>query len=532
MKTLTTIFLTLLFLSSPVLRAQLTVRINAIDTTNFPTIVVKAKIMEDNIRVPDISTSEAQLRENGILQAIQIDCPASSVSIMLILDKSTSMVFFPNTRIRDPDSTRWKSAKGALTQFIDMMSQQDQAGFISFNGNIDLDQDFTSNKTALKDAVFGIALGPYTAVWAAANFGVDLLSVRPDRRAIVLLTDGEDNSSAPVTLPSLIANAQQHSVRIFTVGLGEDIGRSGLDSLAQLTGGKFFFSATGEDLSDIYRSIVQEIGDDCTITYTSLLFCPDGTRRDILLDVNRNTLRAVDDTFYMAPSNIANFQLFTPRTVLTSSGGNISVPLQLDHAIPIGIPVNATCTLAFDTSVMAYTGIDSKGTLSEQGTIQVQQSANVLAIQTAIAVTKDSSSVLCNVLFHVKDTYDSKASSLRMLDAKMKLRCEPNLSISGGNILIDGACNKLILRRKNLLFQNTPNPFNPTTVIRYVAKERQQVRFTVFNLIGKKVFEDFWMTNEGEQTYAFDGKNLPSGIYTYRMYIGEWSDAKRMLLVK
>jgi hypothetical protein len=83
------------------------------------------------------------------------------------------------------------------------------------------------------------------------------------------------------------------------------------------------------------------------------------------------------------------------------------------------------------------------------------------------------------------------------------------------------------------LYSNYPNPFNPVTTISYDLAEPQQVVLDVFNVSGDKVAKLVSGTQiAGEHTVEFDGSNLPSGIYFYRLTAGEFSKTNRMLLVK
>ena len=80
---------------------------------------------------------------------------------------------------------------------------------------------------------------------------------------------------------------------------------------------------------------------------------------------------------------------------------------------------------------------------------------------------------------------------------------------------------------------NHPNPFNPVTTISYELAAPQQVELVVFNVSGEMVAT---LVNDvqtaGLHTQQFDGSNLPSGIYFYRLNTGDFSQTKRMLLVK
>jgi len=83
------------------------------------------------------------------------------------------------------------------------------------------------------------------------------------------------------------------------------------------------------------------------------------------------------------------------------------------------------------------------------------------------------------------------------------------------------------------LSQNYPNPFNPTTVISYQLPTAAIVRLVVYDLIGREVavLVDE-MKNAGTYEVRFDGSNLASGVYFYRIQAGDFTKARRLLLLK
>ena len=83
------------------------------------------------------------------------------------------------------------------------------------------------------------------------------------------------------------------------------------------------------------------------------------------------------------------------------------------------------------------------------------------------------------------------------------------------------------------LSQNYPNPFNPTTSINFSIPQDGLVKLVVYDILGKEVAT---IVN-GEQaagTYqvTFDASRLTSGVYFYKITSGDFSDVKKMLLVK
>ena len=83
------------------------------------------------------------------------------------------------------------------------------------------------------------------------------------------------------------------------------------------------------------------------------------------------------------------------------------------------------------------------------------------------------------------------------------------------------------------LNQNYPNPFNPNTTIKFQTKDLRLVTLKVYNIIGKEVAT---LVNEnlkaGNYEVTFDGSNLSSGIYLYKIKAGNFSEVKKMTLVK
>ncbi|PID27142.1 MAG: hypothetical protein CR982_06735 [Candidatus Cloacimonadota bacterium] len=83
------------------------------------------------------------------------------------------------------------------------------------------------------------------------------------------------------------------------------------------------------------------------------------------------------------------------------------------------------------------------------------------------------------------------------------------------------------------LFQNYPNPFNPTTTINYSLNSTSQVSLAVFNARGEKVSDLVnGRESKGNHSVFFDGSNLNSGIYFYKLTVNGVSVTKKMVLTK
>jgi hypothetical protein len=98
---------------------------------------------------------------------------------------------------------------------------------------------------------------------------------------------------------------------------------------------------------------------------------------------------------------------------------------------------------------------------------------------------------------------------------------------------ITGLKNEVIHKVGYYLSNNYPNPFNPSTVIAYQVPESGHVTLTVFNILGKEVAT---LVNEeksaGSYYLQFNAGNLASGIYFYNMKTENYSQTKKMILMK
>ena len=83
------------------------------------------------------------------------------------------------------------------------------------------------------------------------------------------------------------------------------------------------------------------------------------------------------------------------------------------------------------------------------------------------------------------------------------------------------------------LEQNYPNPFNPRTVISYQLAVNSIVTLRVYDMLGREVET---LVNSGQEAgyhnVAFNGADLPSGVYLYRLQAGSFRETKKLLLLK
>lgn len=107
-----------------------------------------------------------------------------------------------------------------------------------------------------------------------------------------------------------------------------------------------------------------------------------------------------------------------------------------------------------------------------------------------------------------------------------------NQSYLSGSIVTD-VDDKDLLPRQFSLAQNYPNPFNPSTQIRFTLPTRADVSLTIYNLLGQVVAIPLNQEmSAGEHIVSWSAENNAAGVYLYRLTAGEFSETKKMILLK
>jgi VWFA-related protein len=191
----------------------------------------------------------------------------------LLIDASNS--------VRD----RFKFEQAAAIEFLNQIVRPnfDKAFTIGFDTTPEVTQDFTDNSEALSKGVRMLRPGGGTAMYDALYYACrDKLAKGKDtgsvRRAVILLTDGEDNQSH-VTREEAIEMAQRAEVIVYTISTNisgmKTHGDKVLERIADATGGRAFFPFKVEDVADAFTQIQDELRSQYALSYR-----PNGFKRD------------------------------------------------------------------------------------------------------------------------------------------------------------------------------------------------------------------------------------------------------------
>jgi Ca-activated chloride channel family protein len=174
----------------------------------------------------------------------------------------------------------------------------DLALIIRFNQQSYLVQSPTGDRRLLSEAIHVLSIGGTTAIYDAAAVASQKLSTikdsRPCRRAIILMTDGEDNSSQ-LTLQDAAKISQQNESIIFVLDGADEHSRMGMAAnamrqLAELTGGQFLHANNEKRIMRAFSTIEQDLRNQYAIGYTPANFSADGLFHHILVSTPKKLL--------------------------------------------------------------------------------------------------------------------------------------------------------------------------------------------------------------------------------------------------
>jgi len=228
----------------------------------------------------------------------QTDLP---LQVGLLVDASNS--------VRDRFKFEQESAIEFLNQTV--RPKYDIAFIVGFDVTPEVTQDFTDNTEHLSRGVHALRPGGGTAMFDALYFSCrDKLMKAPRsgpvRRAIILLSDGDDNQSH-VTREEAIEMAQRAEVIVYTIstnisgskGKGDKV----LERIADATGGHAFFPFQIREVADAFAQIQDELRSQYAVSYKPADFKQDGRYRTIeIVAMDRKNLHVRSRRGYFAPS--------------------------------------------------------------------------------------------------------------------------------------------------------------------------------------------------------------------------------------
>jgi Ca-activated chloride channel family protein len=209
--------------------------------------------------------------------------------------------------------TRFDFEQDAAISFMQHVVRPgfDKAFVMGFNATQDLRQDFTDNVQLLSRGVHSLHDSGGTALYDAIYHACqDKLakeqSDRPQRRALIILSDGDDNQS-DYTLAQAVEMAQRSEVIIYAISTDDSglvlRGDKNLEKLAAATGGRAFFPFKMKDIKNSFAAIEDELRSQYVVSYHPADFDPDGRYRSIEISALKKDLQVRARKGYYAPRN-------------------------------------------------------------------------------------------------------------------------------------------------------------------------------------------------------------------------------------
>lgn len=265
--------------------------------------------------ISDLKAEDIRVLEDGQQQEIftfqtNIDLP---LSLAILIDTSAS------------EERTLPDEKEAARAFLEnvLRPNKDEAAIVSFTGETTLEQGFTGNGERLRRAIDRVEFVPpsgyigggvvvngtppisgtnqslagstaiWDAVWATAE---ELISASAEhtRRAIILLTDGDDTSSR-MKIHDAIERAQKADALIYAIGIGDrytfNVDEGALRKIAEQTGGRAYFPKHERDLRDAFVQIQRDLREQYLVAYSPSNKARDGSYRRIEIQLVNPTLR-------------------------------------------------------------------------------------------------------------------------------------------------------------------------------------------------------------------------------------------------
>ncbi|MDT4952741.1 MAG: hypothetical protein QOJ02_879 [Acidobacteriota bacterium] len=280
--------------------------------TIFFTVLDKDKRFVTTLRKEDIRVVEDGVPQEIVSFQQRTNQP---LSLAILIDASISQ-----ERTLD-------GQKLAARAFVDSILHpgRDQAAVVTFTGQATLEQDLTSDVGQIRQAIASVRFEPpldylglgqvvtnpsgrspkqsvqgstalWDAIWVTAD---EILSQASDktRRAIILLTDGNDTSSHK-KIDEAIDRALKAGAVIYSIGIGDkyygEISKGALRKVSERTGGRAFFPEKIKDLVTIFTEIEQNLNSQYLISYLPTNRKSDNKFRKIQIEILNPELRKQD----------------------------------------------------------------------------------------------------------------------------------------------------------------------------------------------------------------------------------------------
>jgi Ca-activated chloride channel family protein len=257
--------------------------------------------------VSDLAVEDFVVREDGRVQKLEVFAPAARPEEREELALNLGMLFDTSESMRKD----LKLSQESAIRFLDAIPRARDLLLIFFDRDIRVSRYSSENQQGIFERILKTEGLGYTALHDAITVYLSRVAGTPGRKVLVLFSDGDDTTSQvpPQEVQRLVRSSD---VTIYPVAFpGEHNrnssealrARSFLFSLAELSGGQVFQPTASRELAAIYQSILDELGTQYVLGYTSDRPAHDGKFRRITVELKRPALKVRHRPGYDAPKD-------------------------------------------------------------------------------------------------------------------------------------------------------------------------------------------------------------------------------------
>jgi Ca-activated chloride channel family protein len=253
-------------------------------SVNFSAMDSKGRLL------PGLTQKDFVVEEDGKLQTITAFSRERELplTLALLVDVSPSVV---------PLFAKEKATASAFLKSV--IGRRDLALVMSFARDVILEQDFTEDVDLLTDAIQTLEISPGTSIYDAVYLAAtEKLSKEVGRKAIILISDGEDTTSRYNASQAMIAVHNSNTV-IYPISNGGNSGA--MRRMAEETGGAFFRIREEADFENVFNQIALELRTQYTLAYHSTNTARDGAFRRIKIIPADSNIKIRARRGYYAP---------------------------------------------------------------------------------------------------------------------------------------------------------------------------------------------------------------------------------------
>jgi Ca-activated chloride channel family protein len=253
------------------------------------TLNVNVDLVELNVTVLDEGDRHETGLEAGHFEIFE-DSVQQDITLFLNEDRPVSLgLVIDNSRSMERKKER---VDLAAVSFVRLSNPQDEAFLVHFDDTVRLAHDFTSDISVLEETLEWISPYGQTSLFDAIMTALEKIKEgRYDEKAILVVSDGADNSSAAV-FQQVLESVRQSEAAVYAIGILNDSvagqeARTALEALSDASGGRAFFPQTVNEIPALTETIARELRELYTLGYIPTNAVRDGTWRSVRVYVPR-----------------------------------------------------------------------------------------------------------------------------------------------------------------------------------------------------------------------------------------------------